>query len=154
MQKQFEVMKKIRVWLIDFVSDLTIDELNEVPKGFNNNIAWNLAHLVATQQLLVYRNSNQTPLVNDAFIDSYKPGTRPEAFMDEALMNDVRRMLIEHVDRSESDYNAGLFKTYNTFQNRYGIGVEKVEDVLAMLDMHEGLHLGYIMALKRTLRNK
>ncbi|UYQ95339.1 DinB family protein [Chitinophaga horti] len=154
MQKQFEIMRKLRAWLIDFTNDLTIEELNEVPAGFNNNIAWNLAHLVATQQNLIYRNSNVPALVEDAFIEQFKPGTKPAAFMDAAAMDNVRRMLSTHIDQTEADYNKGLFHTYNTFQNRYGIAVEKVEDVITMIDMHEGLHTGYIMALKRTIRNK
>lgn len=154
MQKQFEVVRKLRTWLIDFTNDLSIEELNEVPKGFNNNIAWNLAHLVSTQQNLTYRLSGQPALVDDDFIERFKPGTRPEGFINQEEMAAIKTQLLTLIDRTEEDYDKGLFASYKPFQNRYGIEVTKVEDVITMICMHEGLHTGYIMALKRALRNK
>lgn len=152
MQKQFEIILKLRTWLIDFTNDLSVEELNTIPAGFNNNIAWNLAHLVSTQQNLCYRMSNVPAVVDDAFIDRFKPGTKPEGDMTAAEIDGVRRLLISLVNRMEDDYNKGVFTSYNLFKNRYGIDINSTEDAIKLVVMHEGLHTGYIMALKRTVR--
>ena len=46
--------------------------------GFNNNLAWNFGHVIATQQILCYRNAGVKPVIEEEFIDKYKTGTRPK----------------------------------------------------------------------------
>ena len=55
MNSQFEVLKKSREIVTRLVSGLSIEQLHSIPQGFKNNIAWNVAHLVVTQQLLHYK---------------------------------------------------------------------------------------------------
>ena len=55
MKKQFEVLRISRDLVIKELEGLTLGQIHEVPAGFKNNIAWNVAHLVVTQQLLHYK---------------------------------------------------------------------------------------------------
>ena len=57
MTKAIEIIKLPRVHLLDVVKDLSIEQLNHIPDGFNNNIIWNLAHIVATQQNICYKRA-------------------------------------------------------------------------------------------------
>ena len=43
--------------LLKYLNTLSIEELNIIPEGFNNNIFWNIAHVAVTQQILVYKLS-------------------------------------------------------------------------------------------------
>ena len=52
--RQFEILKLTRQYLLNDIKDLTVEQLNEVPAGFNNNIIWNVAHMLATQQGICY----------------------------------------------------------------------------------------------------
>ena len=54
MKEQFELIRQTRTRFIDIVNGLSIEELNEIPSGMNNNIAWNFGHLVTAQQSLCY----------------------------------------------------------------------------------------------------
>ncbi|MDQ6815069.1 MAG: DinB family protein, partial [Bacteroidota bacterium] len=54
MSNPFERLKKVRQSVIDVVKDLSIESVNKIPVGFNNNIAWNLGHLVAAQNGVCY----------------------------------------------------------------------------------------------------
>ncbi len=47
MNKDIDYIKKARYYLLDGIKDLSADQLNQIPEGFNNNILWNLAHMVA-----------------------------------------------------------------------------------------------------------
>ena len=48
------VVLKNRLLLSNFLEKFSLDQLNTVPKGYRNSIFWNVAHIVVTQQLLVY----------------------------------------------------------------------------------------------------
>lgn len=94
MNKQIERVKKIRIFLLDVIKDLTPDQLNEIPAGFNNNIIWNLGHLVAAQQGISYARSGQPVFVPAKYMASYKTGTRPEHFVDAEEVEQIKLLLL------------------------------------------------------------
>lgn len=49
MQKHFEILLKTRQLLLKITENLTDEQLNKIPQGFKNNIAWNIGHLVVMQ---------------------------------------------------------------------------------------------------------
>jgi hypothetical protein len=53
-------IKNTRAFVLELVKDLTTEQLNKIPAGFNNNIIWNIAHLTAAQQNLCYVRSDLT----------------------------------------------------------------------------------------------
>ena len=55
MNKQFEALKKSRELVLKKIDGLSLEQLHKIPDGFKNSIAWNVAHLVVTQQLLHYK---------------------------------------------------------------------------------------------------
>ena len=52
MEMHFETFKQSRKIISGIVSELNNEQLNAIPPGFNNNIAWNVAHLLVSEQLL------------------------------------------------------------------------------------------------------
>ena len=42
METRIETLKKVRANFLKVIGDLTIEQLNEIPAGFNNNVIWNL----------------------------------------------------------------------------------------------------------------
>ena len=65
MQKKFDDLLKTRKFLLKITAHLSNEQLNKIPAPFKNNIAWNLAHLVVTQQLLCYKLSGLKCLVSE-----------------------------------------------------------------------------------------
>ena len=80
MDQQFEILLITRKNVLNSIKDLSIEALTKIPKGFNNNIIWNAAHNLATQQLLVYKLSGQSPVIPGELIDKYRKGTSAPAF--------------------------------------------------------------------------
>ena len=58
-------IKKTRSFIIDLVENLSAEQLNHIPPGFNNNIIWNIAHLTATQQNMCYVRSGLEITIED-----------------------------------------------------------------------------------------
>ena len=65
MKIQFDILTKTRAIVLHYISGLSLDQIHVIPEGFNNHIAWNIAHLVVTQQLLHYKLSGKDCLVSD-----------------------------------------------------------------------------------------
>lgn len=152
MHAQIQTIRDLRTYLLSQIDDLTTEQLNEVPEGFNNNIIWNLAHLTAAQQNLCYIRSGLQPVVQDKFVSPYLPGTKPEYFVDSAAIEIIKTLLLSSLDELESDYKKGFFTTYTSFLTRYGIELANIDDAINFLPFHEGFHTGYILALKRVLK--
>ena len=49
------------------------------------------------------------------------------------------------------DIEKEIFNNYNTYTTSFGVELSSVHDAVKFLSMHEGLHLGYAMALKRII---
>lgn len=152
MQKQIDSIRKTRAFLLDIITDMTVEELNKIPGGFNNNIIWNLGHLVAAQQGICYVRAGLQPNVDAAFMAAYKPGTKPEEKVDEQGIAQIKSLLFVTLDQLEQDYNAGLWQQYPAWQTRYGVTIDSIKSAASFLLFHEGLHAGYIMAQKRVLK--
>ena len=81
MNKHIDWIKRTRQSLLQLVEGLTIEQLNEVPSGFNNNIIWNLAHLVAVQQGICYKRSGVSTVVDEKFIAAFTRGKSPNGLL-------------------------------------------------------------------------
>ena len=152
--KQIEILKKTRQYLLELVRDLSIEELNEIPHGFNNNIIWNLGHMLASQQGVCYVRSGLKVAIDEKYFLAYKPGTKPDEFIDRVQVDAIKNLFLPAIDQLERDYYDNVFSNYPPWTNRYGVEHKNIEDTIDFLLFHEGLHLGYIMALKRMVRSK
>ena len=120
----------------------------QIPIGFQNNLYWNLAHCIATQQILCYKLSNNPMFLENHFIDKYKKGTVPTAdFITDLEVKRTKENLFVTLDQLEKDYESGLFINYNAYSTSYGLNLKSIEDAIEFNTIHEGLHLGYMMAM-------
>lgn len=152
MNKAIDNLKKTRQFLLNIIEGLNEAQLNEIPAGFNNNIIWNITHVLATQQVFTYVRSGQQPFINPQYIELYKPGTKPEAVVDAAAIATVKTLLVTTVEQFEKDYDANLFTSYENWATRSGIAIDTIEDAIKFTAFHEGMHTGYVMALKRVIK--
>lgn len=154
MNKQIETIRKTRTALLETISELNHEQLNKIPTGFNNNIIWNLAHLIAAQQGICYLKAGLPLVVDKEFFLAYKPDSKPEKFVETEDIEKIRALLFSTLDQLELDVQQNLFTYYRNWITRYGVEINNIEGAISFLPFHEGLHLGYIMALKRVVKNR
>jgi len=147
----FDVTIKNRQLLNHFLESFTLEQLNKVPTGYTNNIFWNVAHTVVTQQLLVYKLSGLDMLISDALVEAYKKGTKTEGDVTQAEVDEVKGLLFSTIEKTKEDYNNKVFKTYNEYTVSTKSTLRTAEDAIAFNTFHEGIHLGYILALKKNI---
>lgn len=154
MKESIDIMRGARLFMINLIDGISIEKLNEIPFEFNNNLIWNFGHVIATQQILCYRNAGVKPVIEDEFIDKYKNGTRPEGYIDEKEFKIIKENLIQTIDKFEQDSTTNMFENYKAFDLKSypGVRIKNISDAAKFACFHDGLHVGYSMALKKSLK--
>lgn len=151
MDKNFEILKKSRSLLLKITEHLTIDQLNKIPVGFNNNIVWNIAHLVVTQQLLCYKLSGLPCLISDEMIQKFQKGSSPISKISADEFQEIKMLLLDLPKTLEEDYCKRVFKNYSEYTTSVGITIKNIDEAIQFNLLHEGIHLGIVLQLKKLI---
>ena len=149
MQRTFEITRTSRKIVSQFLDSYPLEQLNKIPEGFKNNLIWNIAHIVVTQQLLVYKFSGLPMLISDELAQKYMKGTKPELDATQADIEEIKSLLSKTIDQTEEDYDNGIFKNYQEYPTSTGFVLRNVEDAMVFNNFHEGLHIGIMMSLRK-----
>ena len=152
MQQEFNLLKQTRTNIFASVDELTSEQLNKVPKGFNNNIIWNFGHVIVSQQILCYKLAGLPLKIDDTFVSKYSKGTKPETFINDTELIFLKQQAVSLIEELVVDLEKGVFTSYNNYTTSFNVELNSVKDAVKFIAMHEGLHLGYAMALKRIVK--
>lgn len=147
----FNILRATRNNISKTIEGLTLEQFNTVPAGYNNNIGWQIGHIIVTQQLLCYRLAGQDCNVSEKMIASFRKGTRPEQQYDTEDMALFKKLLKKTIEQIETDYDDGIFMKYQEYTTSYGFTIKSVEAAIEFNNTHEAMHLGWIMAMKRLV---
>ncbi len=150
MTKNFEHLNVIRGNVKSIMDDLSLEQLNYIPDGFKNNIIWNIGHILVTQQLLVYALSGNKMCFENDFIDAFRKGSKATNVSQEEVEL-IKKNLFSSIEQTSKDYEAGLFRQYKEYPTSFGLSLQTIEDAILFNNIHEGVHLGYIMALRKNI---
>lgn len=148
MIQAIDVFLQDRKLIRSAVSGLTIGAYFEMPPGFDNNIAWNLGHIIVTQQALHYRLSGLPALTTRQDIAMFKTGSSPADWEENPDLSRLLDLLAQTGPKLKEDFEAGLFANFQPYTTSTGIVLRTIEDALFFNDFHEGLHLGTMLALR------
>tara|TARA_B110001450_G_C17390091_1_gene387319 strand:- start:8 stop:463 length:456 start_codon:yes stop_codon:yes gene_type:complete len=151
MKIEFDVLRKSRLLAIKELDGLTLDQMHTIPTGFKNNIAWNIAHLVVTQQLLHYKLSSLDCLCPDDLIRMYKKGTAPTKTFTEEEFDEVKELFVGLPNTLEEDFQAGIFQNFSEYPTSAGYVLNSFESAVVFNNFHEGIHYGIIRSIKKFL---
>ena len=152
MRYQFDILRQSRKNLIALLAPFTLEQLNQIPSGFNNNLIWNFGHVIVSQQILCYKLSDLQPIVSEKIIEKYKKGSVPSDPVSQDELEELQSLAKESVDILERDYQQEIFKDYNEYQSHFGVVISSIEDAIIFSIAHEGLHMGYIMAMRKLIQ--
>lgn len=97
MNQHLESLEESRKMLIDMTRDLGEEGLNFIPPGYKNNIIWNMGHMLAVSESILYKNSAFRPPVHEFDITLFSRDTKPELrYGNEAILL-IRQSLLETV---------------------------------------------------------
>lgn len=152
MNTELELFRATRNNTINVLKGLSLNQINEIPDGFTGNIAWHIGHMVSTHKGLVYQlNSTPSGLEKD-FVVKYKKGSLPKNPISQEEFEFITEQLLNQIDELEEDLQKDDFFGENIpYATSYNYNLNSFEECLKFSNLHQALHLGYIMALKRSL---
>ena len=151
MKTEFNFLIKSRAITLNAINGLTLEQLHKIPDGFNNNIAWNIAHLVVTQQLLHYKMAGLNCLCPDYLIENFKKGTFPTTSFTQEELDEMLALFTGLPETLQEDYEAGIFENNNEYITSAGFVLDSIETAISFNNYHEALHLSTINTIKKFL---
>lgn len=73
----FTQLENYRSYILGVVENVTEEEAEVIPKGFNNNIRWNLGHIYLDQYLWIQAVTKEKADVPESFNGWFGYGTSP-----------------------------------------------------------------------------
>ncbi|KXX71723.1 DinB family protein [Flammeovirga sp. SJP92] len=144
--------RKLRKRFIEFINQFSTEELNSIPVGYNNNIIWNFGHAIVTHQLLTYGLSGLTPPMDKKWIQMFRKGSKPERSLSEDEVNELKYLALYLLEKLDEDQVAGIFRKYESYVTGLGVRIHTVAEAVEFNNVHEGVHLGYALSLKKALQ--
>ena len=84
-------------------------------------------------------------------VAGYRKGSQVTGDVDQEAVDLLRKQLFSLLDKTRADYNKGLFSRYKEYTVTTGTTLTEVDEAIEFNNFHEGLRLGYVMAIKRAL---
>jgi len=147
----FKTWTSIRKPYLNFFDNYSTRQLNETPGGFSNNLIWNIRHIIVAQQKLIYKDSNLPGYVPDGLAHLYNPETEPSREATQEEPAELKGLLIALIGKTIKDFQKGIFKAYNERTSAKDFHLAYVTDALVFNNYHEGLHLGYMMCIRKFI---
>lgn len=140
MQKEINYIWGVRNNVLRAIRNFNNEQLNQVPPGFNNNLIWNLTHMIATQQDLFYIHTGLGIRIDPEIYFNFKIGTRPIENISDSGIQVIKGLALSTIRQLQEDFEAGVFSDQ-----------AELPDLLTHFVFHEGMHMAYILSIRRLL---
>ena len=151
MEKLFEITEKLHDIYHKTLLATPEDRLFAIPEPHSNNLFWNIAHALVTEQSLIYKLSKLQPRLDEALIAKYSKGTFPEEGVSPSEVNQVADALPQTLKWIREDYKNGIFKEFIPYTTSAHVTLNSVEDAISFNLFHLGLHYGTIRSIQKLL---
>ena len=133
------------------VKDVSKDKLIIIPNKYKTNLLWNLGHLVATQQILVYRLSSVSLLIDEETLSYFRKGSDPASWQKTPDHKLILNLLEDIPIQFKKDYQDNIFTGFKEYETSSGLVLNNVEDAISFNNYHEGIHQGIISSLLKQV---
>ena len=151
MTTDLDLQKLSRQNVLKIIDGLTLEQINKIPDSYTGNIAWHIGHIIATHQGLIYGLSRTPMNLEKTFIDRYKKGTTPQSPIDQIELDFIKCELAKQPHQLILDHEKNIFQNYTSYTTSFGNTISIFREAVAFNNVHEGMHIGYILAMKHLV---
>lgn len=147
----FNQLRVIRNNTINAVKELSESQVDLIPKGFNNNIRWNLGHVYLVQERFAFGFAEEPMVMPDEFMDLFGRDTKPAEWkVQPPTLPELIKLLEDQTVRIEAKLNNRLDEEVaKPFVMPSGLTLKRIGEFLTFSMYHEGMHVETIKMLKR-----
>lgn len=151
-----QLFQQTRNHIVNLLKEHSLEQLNTIPTGLNNNLIWNAGHLLLAQQFIMYHFSG-VPLLVPAqeFMPKYASDTNPDGKSTQEEVDQIIELLETTSQKAIEDYQNKVFNEYTSYTSEYfGTTMENIDEAIQFNTLHEGFHFGSMMKIKSALGHK
>ncbi|MUK90356.1 DinB family protein [Ornithinibacillus sp. L9] len=143
--KQFE---QVRGWTIEVAKSVPEDIVHTRPKGFRNNILWQVGHILSSTEYFLFDLPYKLNHLPVDYLELFGTGTTPDNWNGrEPIITQLITDLEKQLDYIKQISNTQLNETLTEPKH----GFQTVEDCAGFSVLHEALHIGKIEEMKRII---
>lgn len=147
----FGLFERTRKSILGYTAELTPEQRSIVPVGFNNNIHWQLGHVIFIADVIVLGFAGHASQVPAEYKTFFGPGTKPADWTTEAPAWEELLDVFTKQTQALRETFAG--QTNEPVANKDNFAkAETVENLLELNTMHESSHSGMINAMSRLVK--
>ncbi len=149
-----DLISSIRKQFTDLVSDATLEQLNTIPSGFSNNIAWNFGHIIVSGYGLAFVSTGVNPSVNIPLLSKFRKGSKPEAPVTLEEINTIKELADNFPFALEEAIRADQFQNITSYTTQtFGVPMNTLDSVLTTIAAHDTLHFQTARMYNRILNS-
>ena len=130
---------------------LTEEQLLAIPEGMESNILWHLGHLYNSHCGMLYPHCDAENPCPAAYQDMFKGGSKPADWAEAPNVQEIVDNFNGVAKQIADDYAAGAFANYQSWDLMPGMSIENPEDAIGFIIVHESVHHGNIIVMRRLL---
>ena len=152
LETTFEHNRITRQRMLDVIGERPFQELIKIPETHNNNLLWNFGHALVTQHLLSFGLCKMELQIPMEIVDRFRKGSsaKEQVFL-ESDLDYFKQNATKFIDLTEEYLTNGKFENFTEYPTSYGVVLDSIESAIQFNNLHEGLHFGYMMALRKLI---
>ncbi len=141
--------------IVKLLKSIPIEQTDTIPPTWHNNARWHAGHLLVTPCLLTYGILKEPLPVPDEFRKWFAKGTDPTQWGEDPvpvyndLVDDIVPLSGRLFDAMKDRGDEPFLEPYTTSVN---IVLKTPAEALNFSMMHDGIHVGMLLALTRALQ--
>lgn len=148
---QYRILRGFTLGLIESLDESIADI---IPEGYNNNIRWNIGHILVSQYYIMYGPEQAAKRMPAAYGALFGRGSTPRDWQRElpsfATLAEELRTQMERIEQDFTNRLDEVLPQPMTLGD--GMEMKTFGELMIFTFYHEGWHAGYIQSLKRSLR--
>lgn len=151
MEYHLQALESARNNLRQLLEGVSLEDMLAIPPGFNNNILWNIGHILSSHQALIYLRSGIPARVPDSLMAHFRKGTSPAGWAFAPDSAAVLEFLWTTPALLREDLKADAFQPYKIYSSSFGLTLSTLEEAVCFANIHEALHFGVVSTLKKIV---
>ncbi|AHF16763.1 hypothetical protein NIASO_19440 [Niabella soli DSM 19437] len=134
------------------MKETSLEDLNRIPEGFNNSMAWNFGHLIVSGYSLVFKVTGADTAFVIPLQDKYRKGTKPSAPTTQEELEELILLSDTFTQAVKDALDKKKFETVTPYTtDTFGVPVTTIDEMLATVAAHDTAHFQIIKDYKRIL---
>ena len=149
----FDLFEFGRNSTLQAAKDITEENADVIPNGFPNSLRWQLGHMYASVEGIVFHFANETMNFPEGFVELFNRGTSPKDWKTTPpTLEEIIALLSEQQNRVKETFTGRLDEKISQPFSAGPLKLETIGELLSFASFHESEHIGIIKSLKQAVK--